>query len=218
MNLLFYSYYLADRDIEKVDADWSPLKLKQWVKGDSIRGTFTLPTVGGKVLSFGPQDRDRCLQILWRSMAHQIVERIDEPHALIPVPGHSALVGHAKPVYRTWAYAEAVAASSGGKLVAFDGLRWRELRDPQRGQSGFRHASARYQNLELVGAPGLPAILLDDVCTSGATLTASAWLLEDAGVKVSMAAAVARPTHQRIEPMTTWRVEPLEEFTRPLRL
>lgn len=215
MNIIFYAYYLADKDIPKVDADWAPLKIKQWIKGEPIRGRFTIPLQDGGQRTFHEGERAAFMDGMWRSLAHKLEAVIDTPHAIIPIPGREVIRGH-HGSYRTLDYANAIASHAPGLLAACDVLRWKEVREPQRGTSGWRSPMPRYDNLDLIWRPDIPCIIFDDICTSGSSIAAAQWKLEDAGAQVVLSTAVLRPTHERFERMSGWFDEQCPAFSRPL--
>lgn len=215
MNLLFYGYYLAEKGVKYREVDWAAVKIKQWVKGEDIKGSFTIPLASGKTRTFKSDDRQEFFAGLWQGMSKRITKDLSRPHAIIPIPGHKIVAAH-QGAYRTLRYAQAIAAKSDGLLIAEDALRWISERDPQRGTSGWRSPDPRFDNLAVRRKVDLPCILFDDVCTSGSSLAAARWRLVDAGCRVVSAAVVMRPTHEPLSRMVGWHEEQAPEFARPL--
>src|SRR5690349_6227420 len=100
MKLHYYSRYIAEYGGDRREIDWAAVRIKQWIKGEAITRAFSVPTQGGKNITFGPNDREKFLSILWRSVAHRLEKIIDKPHAIVPVPSHTTIVGGSNS-YRT---------------------------------------------------------------------------------------------------------------------
>jgi hypothetical protein len=66
--------------------------------------------------------------------------------ALVPIPNSYAIVG-APANYRTFGYAQAIAAASSGKVVAVYALRWKKEVEAAHKQKGLRTPERRYENL-----------------------------------------------------------------------
>ena len=70
-------------------------------------------------------------------------------------------------------------------------------------QSGLTEAAARRANVlgvyeALPGAEGKRVLLIDDICTTGATLTECVRVLKDAGAKSVCCVAVALPREKKV--------------------
>jgi len=62
----------------------------------------------------------------------------------------------------------------------------------------------------LIATPTPPVVLFDDFFTSGSSLVAAYWILDDAGVAPTRAVVIGRRTDTQHDKMTGWRTEELD--------
>jgi hypothetical protein len=203
-------YLIYDPNGEKWrNQDHRANKIIKCVKNETFNGYFTV-NVDGKPKDFRFAQRSEFLEKLWPVIAKEILAKLDGNAAtLVPIPNSGATIS-SQEEYKTLQYAKAIAGHSGGRLVATDALRWKEAKDQQHKQGGRRTAEARYANMAMIGVPDTPIILFDDFLTSGSSLIAAHWLLDEQGIAPKRAVVIGRRTDTQHEDMTEWGTEELE--------
>lgn len=196
------------------DDDYRANKVVKSVKNEQFNGSFHVK-ISGVQRTFNYSSRANFLKILWPHMAKSILPKINGSANIVPVPNSGAIVG-SQEEYKTLTYAKAIAAASNGKLTAVDALRWKKAQDPQHKGKGRRDPALRFGNLQLIKKPSAPVILFDDFLTSGASLIASYWRLDEAGVAPSRAFVIGRQTNTQEPKMLTWGSEELPIPPRPM--
>jgi hypothetical protein len=209
-------YLIHEEGMNWREDDYRANKVVKCVKNENFNGTFYVKIAGQK-RTFNHSSRGEFLKVLWPHMAKNVITKmkIEGTVSIVPVPNSSATVA-SKDEYKTLKYARAIAASSGGKLTAVDALRWKTAQTPQHKGRGRRDPAVRFQNLQRIATPTTPVILFDDFLTSGASLIASFWRLEEAGATPTRAFVIGRQTHIQEPKMLEWGSEDLEIPAKPL--
>lgn len=207
-------YLIHEEGMTWREDDYRANKVVKCVKNESFNGTFYVK-INGVKRTFNHATRAEFLKVLWPYMAKNILKKIQGTASIVPVPNSSATVA-SRDEYKTLKYARAIAASSGGKLTAVDALRWKTAQTPQHKGKGRRDPVVRFQNLQRIATPATPVILFDDFLTSGASLIASYWRLEEAGATPTRGFVIGRQTHIQEPKMLEWGSENLEIPTKPL--
>jgi hypothetical protein len=125
---------------------------------------------------------------------------------VIPVPSSA----HTNPVeeFTGRRISEAVQAAH-PPFVSTPALYFDQAMPPARG-GGSRNPNAILPHLRLAGLPPVgPVVLLDDVCTSGGHLIASARFLRQHGIEVEDAFVIGRTRWERPESMWSVATEQL---------
>jgi len=200
-------YLIHEEGMTWRDDDYRANKVVKCVKNESFKGIFHVK-IGGQKHVFNYSTRAQFLAVLWPHMAKNILAKIGVNASIVPVPNSGATIQD-RDDYKTLKYARAIAASSAGKLTAVDALRWETAQTPQHKGKGRRDPTVRFQNLRLITRPAVPVILFDDFLTSGASLIAAYWRLEEAGVAPIRAFVIGRQTHTQEPNMLGWGSEDL---------
>jgi predicted amidophosphoribosyltransferase len=189
------------------DQDYLARNIVKSIKNEQFNGSFTLK-VGGAPRRFDFDNRSDFLRALWPYVTKHILERIEGNASLVPIPNSGATIEAGD--YNTLHYAREIARHSRGRLTAVDALRWQLAQDPQHKSAGRRAPEARYANMRLVTRPEPPVILFDDFITSGSSLIAAYWHLDEAGLAPVRAFVVGRRTDEQHDQMVGWFSEDLE--------
>jgi len=210
-------YYLIHQEGMKWRAaDYKARGVVKCVKNEEFKGTFQT-RLGGREGQYSFATRQKFLSALWPHMATRICAVLNNAKvAIVPVPNSDATV-QSTGEYKTLKYARAIAQHSGGKLTAVDALRWQTAQSPQHKAKGRRDPGVRFSNLRLIETPKTPVVLFDDFFTSGASLVAAYWRLDEAGATPLRAFVIGRQTDTQEPKMTQWGSEDLPIPTgRPL--
>jgi hypothetical protein len=209
-------YYLIHQDgMQWRAADYKARAVVKCVKNEEFRGTFQT-RLSGREGQYSFATRQKFLSALWPHMANRICAVLNNKRAaIVPVPNSDATV-KSTGEYKTLKYARAIADSSGGKLTAIDALRWQTAQNPQHKVKGRRDPGVRFSNLRLIENPQTPVILFDDFFTSGASLIAANWRLQEADATPLRAFVIGRQTDTQETKMTEWGSEELDIPQKPL--
>lgn len=209
-------YYLIHQEgMNWRDQDYKAHHVVKCVKDEHFKGSFTV-RLKGQERTFNYATRAEFRGALWSHMANKICELVGNKRtSIVPVPNSVAVIS-ASDDYNTLQYARAIAKHSNGCLTAVDALRWRSAQDPQHKVSGRRDPEVRFSNLKLVDTPSAPVILFDDFITSGASLIASYWRLEEVDRTPRRAFVIGRRTDVQHKRMTAWSSEDLQIPQMPL--
>lgn len=185
-----FCYCLTDcSGITPRQQDYDADTIVKCLKGTATKG-FASIKIRGMSFDLNVDDRQQFLTHLWKSIGQSLRSVVNSQAAIVPVPDSAGTVT-APASYRTLRYAQAIAASSSGKLIAVDGLRWKPGVEPAYGQKR-RAPKARYDKLVVVECPKIPIILFDDTITSGSSFVAAYWRLDEQGNAPQRGYAVAR--------------------------
>jgi hypothetical protein len=213
MRVQHFCYYLTDWPAERRQQDYDSNKVVKCLKDETFKGYANL-TVGGSNIRVDNSNKAEFRRRLWEAVGKSMGAALKEQTAIVPVPNSLAIIG-SPPNYRTLGYAQAIAAASGGKVVAVDALRWKKVEPAAHKQPGFRTPEPRYENMTVIECPKLPVILFDDVITSGSTFIASFWRLDEAGNAPKEGFVAARSTKIQEPKMFVSEVRELEIPHRP---
>jgi hypothetical protein len=190
----YLCYYLADWiGIVPRPQDRASANVVRCLKDKPVEEQAALK-VGNTTIHLDPLNTSEFLPRLWGALGDYLGNIFDSQAAIIPVPD-SLGRQDALPIYRTYRYAQAIAAGSSGKLVAHDSLRWKQNVPDAPTRVANRHPETRYNNLVVTSLPKLPIVLFDDTLTSGSSLIAAHWRLAEAGNAPARALVIARRTN-----------------------
>jgi hypothetical protein len=193
MQVRHFCYCLTDwSGITPRQQDYDSTNMVKCLKGTTISGVASLK-VGGVNLRLDENNRQDFLTHLWKAVGQSLERAVKSQVAIVPIPNSAGIVG-APASYRTFRYAQAIAASSSGKLIAVDGLRWKVGAEPAYKRKGLRTPEMRYDNLIVIECPKVPVILFDDTITSGSSFVAAYWRLDEAGNAPQGGYVIARRT------------------------
>ncbi|SFN02418.1 hypothetical protein SAMN05216573_10766 [Bradyrhizobium sp. Rc3b] len=207
-------YYLTDwNGIKPRQEDWDTNKVVKCLKGEPIKG-YAQVTVAGINFRLEERNRQGFLDHLWSALGRSFSSP-NQSTAIVPIPNSAGVVG-APASYKTLLYAQAIAAASGGKLIALDALRWKAASGAIHKQGGARSPERRFDNLQVIQKPDRPVLLFDDFITSGSSFIAAVWRLSEVGCLPTEGLAVARRTAVQEVKMFEYRQQELEIPQKPL--
>jgi hypothetical protein len=208
-------YYLTDwNGITPRQEDWDTNKVVKCLKGEVIKG-YAQISIGGLTFRLEDTSKEEFLLRLWSEIGKGFAESLKETTAIVPIPNSSGIIG-ATANYRTLLFAQHIAASSSGKLVAIDSLRWKSAAPAVHKQGGHRAPEPRYDNLQVIERPNHPVVLFDDVVTSGSSFIAAVWRLSEVGNAPTTGLVVARRTPTQEPNMFEVKEQELASPQRPL--
>jgi hypothetical protein len=187
-------YYLTVTDVEWRDQDYSVNKLVKVIKGQEFRGYMTL-RVSGEFRRFTYDDSEKIINLVAKKMGKIIENEGIQSPILVPVPNSVGVIGVED--FETNKLANKIAGFMKNGAEARSVLRWkRKLEKSHMG--GSRNPIFLFNELKIIERleKNRPHILIDDVCTTGAHLTAASALLTRSGVVVPMAMTVAKTTNE----------------------
>ncbi|POR42551.1 hypothetical protein [Methylobacterium sp. V23] len=180
------------------------------VKGEDFNGYFDAK-IGGKTTRLSSANKDVGLQIAGEVVASKLVELIQAPVTLVPIPNSAAWIG-GDHNFRTLLLANTIAHHSAGKAIALPALLWLTAKEKQHQQGGYRHANHFTEKLAIVAAPETPVVLIDDVITSGSQMLAATYILRNAGIEVLFGMAVGKTTAVQTPNALQWVEEKIEQM------
>jgi hypothetical protein len=209
-------YYLIHQEgMQWRDQDYKAHHIVKCVKNEHFKGSFTARLKGREGM-FTYATRAKFRSALWPHMAEKICDLLaGRKTSIVPIPNSDATVG-GNDKYKTLSYARALAQHSKGCLTAVDALRWRSAQDPQHKTGGKRDPETRFANMQLIDTPDAPVVLFDDFITSGASLIAAYWRLQEAERTPTRAFVIGRRTTVQHAKMTRWDSEDLDTPAKPL--
>lgn len=189
-------------------SDYRARNLVQAIKGGDFKGYSEFKTVAGVVhrVDSTPNGREVAMAVASWGLAKKIREAGYENACLIPVPSSD----HVDPCaeFTGSRLAQAIAQKDEGFSVR-PALFFNEVM-VKSSAGGGRNSNAIQANLRATACDGIAnAVLIDDVCTSGAHLKASARFLARRGITVTDAFVIARTVWEK--PDNMFRVA-VEEF------
>lgn len=211
MDVVSLCRYLTSIDVQWTDDYWSAFKFVQAVKGMSVNGYATIPTVSGR-RRLDSGNTARALD--WAAefaIAYLNKYEWNGTYFVVPIPSSKTTIAKASrgPQH---ALADLIAKGCESRLEVCDTLRFKEKLEPAH-RGGPRDPEFLYPKLALGAPPPKgPVILIDDVRTSGGHLQASAALLRATGVEVDSAIVVGRTTHDTSMPAFGAVHEPLDDW------
>lgn len=207
-------YYLTDwTGIKPRQEDWDTNKVVKCLKGEPIKG-YAQVSVAGTTFRLEERNKQEFLAHLWSALGRSFNSQ-NQSTAIVPIPNSAGVVGESAN-YKTLLYAQAIAAGSGGKLVALDALRWKAAAGAMHKQAGARSPERRFDNLQVIQKPDRPVVLFDDFITSGSSFIAAVWRLSEVGCLPTEGIAVARRTAIQEPKMFEYRQQDLEIPPKPL--
>ena len=200
-------YFVGDGDMRQ--DDYHATRLVKFVKGQECNG-YSDVSIGGRNRRIKNSNRD--VALAW--FAQWAVAQVKGfgggiPKVLIPVPPSAAAIDYEGDA-RTSQIASGIALKCSMPIVVADAVRWLKVATSSH-QGGPRDADSLHDNLVTVDTiPQGDCILVDDVFTTGAHLTAVGRLLRDDGRVVAGAVCCGRTVWDQldhpfnVEPETVW--------------
>ncbi len=189
-------------------ADYDASKMKKFIKGESVKGYVDI-NVGKNSVRFEDKDRQKFCDILAKTLAIKVLNMNVKDCVLVPIPNSVAVVSH-EAEYETIRFARAISSKTGlASISVCDALRWKTTAlSSHRG--GSRDPQILNENLQVVVCPEHPVILVDDVMTTGAHMTACARKLQAVGVDIHCGLVAVRATWDQREKTLGWIDEVIE--------
>jgi hypothetical protein len=196
------------------DQDWVANKIIKCVKGEPINGYVVVQLRTG-ARRFDESSKDELLNIICRNAALKLGTLSANPICVVPIPNSGATV-KAKRRFRTWELADRVAGLSNNRVEAVPALRWKIALAPSHKGGGPRDPGLLLDNLVMTAQPQKPAILFDDVLTSGGHMVACYRCLSAAGITPVAGVVIGRATPNQQPKMVGWQEELLPLTERPI--
>ena len=179
--------------------DYDTNKMIKCVKGEGLNGYLEVKA-NGKVLSFKENNKEDFVGLLCAVIARKIDKLAQGQYSLVPVPNSGATVAIGGD-FRTLQIATRIAGLTAVKGQVVPTLRWKTAMLSSR-KGGSRDPQILCDNLAFTERPRYPAILLDDVMTTGAHMIACQRKLMASGITPEHAISVGRATsEQKVKPI-----------------
>ncbi|MBY0258564.1 hypothetical protein [Methylobacterium sp.] len=172
------------------------------VKGEEFDGYWD-KVIGGKLIRLDATNKEYTSRLAASFMGKKLLDLSNKEVTLVPIPNSNACVGGQRN-FNTRLFADSIAKSAQERAVVRTAFLWKNPKEKQHKQDGYRHARQFIPLLEVVFKPKRPVVLIDDMITSGSQMLACTYLLRKAGVEVLFGMAVGRQTKIQEDGVLSW--------------
>lgn len=196
--------YLTDISVGWRPVDFKTGQMVKALKGRTFKGYFET-RIRGQQRRFSQENIAEFVDFIPEHMAALARRHFETTFTLVPIP-NSHCTSPRQDNFRTLRLARAMGKSAGADVCA--ALVFKEPQTPS-SKGGSRSPVFIERAMNLIAAPKHPAVLVDDVYTTGAHMRAACWKLSSAGVEVVGAITFGRSTKAP-------RENPLKAFVQSL--
>jgi predicted amidophosphoribosyltransferase len=183
--------------------DFNATHLVKAVKGLPLNPkAYAWAMIGGHNTKIVETNKDSAIDWFVEWAAQHINSLGPQKKVIVPVPSSKSTVA-SPPTFRTAFIASKLAAAC-ANTISFPELRFASPQRNSREEGGSRSAEVLYPLLRMCQPlPDGHIILLDDLCTGGGHLKASAWIIEDQGRQIKHAICCGRSVETQLnDPFT----------------
>lgn len=216
----YFASYLTTTMVQWRDEDYCASQFIKAIKGESFNG-YGHVSVRGVSHRFDTRDSDNAkkwfAQMAGDYLKHQRMNP-DASWGLVPFPSRSAMAGVKPEAYASRDLAELlrdelVTTHKFKQVEVADVVRWTERRPSAHEEGGPRFPAGVYPYLTVTSPPTLNYyVLIDDVLTSGARLTAAAARLKEANFNWWKGVTAGRTVREQPDDPFEVRTEDLAEY------
>jgi predicted amidophosphoribosyltransferase len=183
-------------------SDFAGLNLVKAIKGEPFVGSHSLIPLRKTWRRLDKANIHQAAE-WYAAWAHDLIlaQNFQYSITLVPIPNKSGTIFDKSFKFPTALLAEQIAASFGQGVFHFPALRWKKVLPKAHAGGGTRDPSQMYPDLAFIAPPPQypkNVVLIDDVCTSGASVKASAAVLRDHNYKPVLALAAGKTCQEQL--------------------